>query len=297
MTPIYKYPCINFISVYFVLFVDVTVIERDRVTERVIVPLVVGDIERLIVTLGVRVNGWVVGIADRLRVMVTERVRLSDIVLDTVTVLVIVGNPDAGTVYRADGLLVTERVSVTETVGLIDRVNGWVVGIADGLRVMVTERVRLSDMVLDTVTELVMVGNPDAGTVYRADGLLVTERDRVGDTVAVMDRVNGIVVTTGLELPVTHLDIVREPVRLTDRVFGQLVATGLGLSVIVTVRLRVGEIVTEIVIPDRVIVAVGQNVLVVICVVGIGVGVSVSDRVFVTLGVKDGDSVLTDFVA
>ena len=40
--------------------------ERERVTDLVIVALVVGDLERLSVTLGVRVKGRVVGIADLL---------------------------------------------------------------------------------------------------------------------------------------------------------------------------------------------------------------------------------------
>ncbi len=68
MTAISKYCFINFISFYFVLFVEVTVTERDRVTERVIVALLLGDLVRLSVTLGVLVNGRVVGIAERLTV-------------------------------------------------------------------------------------------------------------------------------------------------------------------------------------------------------------------------------------
>ena len=105
MADLYKNILFNF---YFVLFVDVTVIERDRVTERVIVALVVGDMERLSVTLGVSVNGRVVAMGLGLTVTDTD----------------LVAKAEAGTVYGAEGDLVTERVSVTETVGLIVFVNG-----------------------------------------------------------------------------------------------------------------------------------------------------------------------------
>ena len=110
--PFFQIASINF---YLVLFVELTVTERDRVTDIDIVPLVVGDLDRLSVTLGVRVNGHVVAI----------------------------------------GLPVTEphRVSVIEVVGVIDLVYGHVVGIADGLTVIVTERVILTDTVLDPVAE------------------------------------------------------------------------------------------------------------------------------------------------
>ena len=168
---------------------------------------------------------------------------------------------------------------------------------ADGLIVMVTERVKVSDTVMEPVTDTDLVAKAEAGTVYGAEGDLVTERVSVTETVGLIDRVNGQLVANTLGLPVTDLDIVREPVVLIVRVFGQLVAMGLWLRVNVTVVVRVGVIIAEAVIPDRVIVAVGQNVLVAICVVGIGVGVSVSDTVFVTLGVKDDVSELTDLVA
>jgi hypothetical protein len=89
---------ISGINFYLVLFVELTVTERDRVTERVIVALLLGDLVRLSVTLDVRVNGRVVGIADLLTVRVTERVILIDTVLDTVTDPERVGKLDAGTV-------------------------------------------------------------------------------------------------------------------------------------------------------------------------------------------------------
>ena len=56
--------------------------------------------------------------------MVTERVKVSDTVMEPVTDTDLVAKPDAGIVYGAEGDRVTERVSVTETVGLIVFVNG-----------------------------------------------------------------------------------------------------------------------------------------------------------------------------
>ncbi len=78
--------------------------------------------------------------------------------------------------------------------------------------------------------------------------------------------------------------------------FGPLVAMGLLLRVMLTLTVRLSVVVTERVIPDRVILAVELNVLVAICVLGIGVRVRVSDIVFVTLEVKDDVSVFTDLV-
>ena len=128
---------------------ELTVTERERVTERVIVALLLGDLVRLSVTLDDRVNGRVVGIPDRLTV--TERVRVANI--------------DGATVVRGEGVLVTERERVLDTVGLTDRVNGRVVGIADLL----------------TVREPVRVANIDAGIVLRGEGLTETERERVAN--------------------------------------------------------------------------------------------------------------------
>jgi ferric-dicitrate binding protein FerR (iron transport regulator) len=227
--------------------VELTVTERVRVTERVIVALVVGDLERLSVTLAVRVNGRVVGIADLLTVRVTERVILTDTVLDTVTDPERVGKLDAGTVYGADGLLVTERVRVSDTVGLMDRVNGQVVGIADLVTVIVTDRLKVSDTVRDTVTELDLVGNADAGIVTWAEGLLVTERVRVSDTVGLMDRVNGRVVGIADRLTVIVIerviltDTVLDPVTDPDRVPNPdagIVTWGEGVLVTERVRVR-----------------------------------------------------------
>jgi hypothetical protein len=93
--PFFRISGINF---YLVLFVELTVTERVRVTDRVIVALLLGDLVRLSVTLAVLVNGRVVGIPDLLTVRVTERVILTDTVLDTVTDPERVGKLDAGTV-------------------------------------------------------------------------------------------------------------------------------------------------------------------------------------------------------
>jgi len=90
-----------------------------------------------------------VGIADLLTVREPDRV----------------ANIDAATVVRGEGVLVTERERVLETVGLTDRVNGRVVGIADLL----------------TVREPVRVANIDAGIVLRGEGLTETERERVAN--------------------------------------------------------------------------------------------------------------------
>ena len=115
-----------------------------------------------------RVNGRVVGIADLLIVTLTERVNGRVVAIGlglTVTDPDLVPKPDAGTVYGAEGVLVRERVSVTETVRLTDRVKGRVVGIADLLIVTLTERVKLSDTVLEPVTDPDLVPKPDASTV------------------------------------------------------------------------------------------------------------------------------------
>jgi len=86
------------------------------------------------------VNGQVVGIADPVMVIVTERLKVSDTVLVPVTETDTVGKLDAGIVTWAEGLLVTERVRLTDTVGLIDLVNGQLVGTPDPVMVIVTER-------------------------------------------------------------------------------------------------------------------------------------------------------------
>jgi len=238
--------------------VELTVIERDRVTDSVIVALVVGDLDLLSVTLGVRVNGCVVGTPDLLLVIVTDRVILTDTVLDPVTDPDRVPNADAGTVYCGEGVTVRERVRVRETVGLIDLVNGCVVGTPDLVIVTDTDRVILTDTVLDPVTDPDRVPNADAGTVYGAEGLLVTERVSVSDTVGLTDSVKGRVVGIADRLTVTDTDrvanidsgtvprgegdTVRERVRvsdtvgLIDRVNGCVVGTPDLLLVIVTER-------------------------------------------------------------
>jgi len=125
--------------------VELTVTERDRVSDVVLL----GDLVRLSVTLAVLVNGRVVGIADLLTVREPDRV----------------ANIDAGIVLRGEGLTETERERVLDTVGLTDRVNGRVVGIADLL----------------TVREADRVANIDAGIVPRGEGLTETERERVAN--------------------------------------------------------------------------------------------------------------------
>ena len=124
---------------------ELTVTERDRVSDVVLL----GDLVRLSVTLAVLVNGRVVGIADLLTVREPDRV----------------ANIDAGIVLRGEGLTETERERVLDTVGLTDRVNGRVVGIADLL----------------TVREADRVANIDAGIVPRGEGLTETERERVAN--------------------------------------------------------------------------------------------------------------------
>ena len=69
------------------------------------------------------------------------------------------------------------------------------------------------------------------------------------------------------------------------------------LRVILTLTLRVGVIVTDAVIIDRVILVVGDPDLVTICVVGIGVRVIVTLRVVDTVPVIEGVKVLADLVA
>jgi hypothetical protein len=172
-----------------------------------------------------------------------------------------------------------------------------VVGTADLLIVLDTDRVILTDTVLDTVTEPDRVLNPDAGTVYRGDEVTVRERVRVSDTVGLIDLVNGCVVANGLRVPDPHRVIVRETVRLTDRVFGKLVAIALLLRVILTLTLRVGEMLTETVIMDRVMLVVGETDLVAICVLGMGVRVVVTTIVLDTLPVKEAVKLFTDLVA
>jgi len=82
-------------------------------------------------------------------------------------------------------------VRVIDVVGLIERVNGWVVGIGEGLSVPVTDRVRLSDLVSEIVAEGVPVARRDAGTVGGGERLILRERVSVTDTVGLIDRVNG----------------------------------------------------------------------------------------------------------
>jgi len=103
------------------------------------------------------VNGRVVGIAER------ERVMLTDTVIDRVN-------------GRVVGIAERERVMLTDTV--IDRVNGRVVGMAE------RERVRLTDTVTDRVNgRVVAMAVREKVTV--ADGVI---QDIVG--VTVVDRVN-----------------------------------------------------------------------------------------------------------
>jgi len=182
-------------------------------------------------------------------------------------------------------------------VGLIDLVNGCVVGTPDLLLVIVTDRVILPDTLRVTVTDTDRVANIDSGTVPRDEGVTVRERVRVTDTVGLTDLVNGCVVANGLCDPVPHRVILRETVGLTDRVFGRLVAIGLGLRVMLTLTVRLSVVLTERVIMERVILVVGETDLLAICVVGIGVRVIVTVRVVDTLPVKEVVKLFTDLVA
>ena len=85
-------------------------------------------------------NGCVVAIGEPLLVREFERVKLTDVVREMVPEGVPVARRDGGIVTAGDGVIVRERVSVTDTlrervilrervrvtdtVGLIDRVNG-----------------------------------------------------------------------------------------------------------------------------------------------------------------------------
>jgi uncharacterized membrane protein YjfL (UPF0719 family) len=100
-------------------------------------------------TVGVLVNGNVVGIAVFERVSVTDCVRVTDIVMDLVNGLVV-------------------AIPLLDTVCDIDFVNGKVVGTAVFERVSVTDCVRVTDVVIDLVK----------GNVV---GILVFERVSVTD--------------------------------------------------------------------------------------------------------------------
>ena len=122
------------------------------------------------------------GIADLLTVRDTERVILTDTVIDTVTDTDRVGNIDPAMVVRGEGVLVTERDCVLDTVGLTDRVNGRVVGTGDLLLVILPDTLRV------TVTETERVANIDPRSIWRGEGDTVIECVRVTDTVGVRDR-------------------------------------------------------------------------------------------------------------
>jgi len=101
-------------------------------------------------------------------------------------------------------------LTVRDTDPVIDRVNGSVVAIGDGLTDPVTDllngcvvaigepllvrefdRVKLTDPVRVIVPEGVPVGRRDGGIVTAGDGVIVRERVRVTDVVGLIDRVNG----------------------------------------------------------------------------------------------------------
>ena len=129
----------------------------------------------------------VVTVAERERVVDLDR--LGDVVRDRVPEEDFVGRKDAGTVKRVLGLTLTDRVRVTEMVGLIDLVNGQDVAMGLRLRVTVTERVTVTDRVRERVPVGDFVVKKDAGTVNRVLGLRVTVTDRVSVTDRVRERV------------------------------------------------------------------------------------------------------------
>ena len=151
-----------------------------------------------------RVNGRVVGIGERERVLDGLRVRETDRVLVTETVPDFVARLEGRTVMTADR----------------ERVNGRVVGIAVRERVTVTDRVIETDRVLVTEVVLDFVVKLEARTVLAPER--VTEMLRVRETVTdtVTDRVDARVVGIGERDRVSVTDRVTETdlVLLTDTV-------------------------------------------------------------------------------
>jgi hypothetical protein len=126
---------------------------------------------------------------EGLSVPVTERVILRDVVSEIVPELHCVGRRDAGTVKAGDGVILRDFVRVTETVRE---------------RVILTERVKLPDTVglIDRVKGILdAIGEP----------LLVSEFEpvRLSVTVELIDLVNGHVVGIGEGLRVTVFERVR----------------------------------------------------------------------------------------
>ena len=90
---------------------------------------------------------------------------------------------------RVNGQVVAIGDGVTDPV--IDLLNGCVVAIGEPLLVREFERVKLTDVVREMVPEGVPVGRSDGGIVTAGDGVIVRDFVRVTDTVGLIDRVNG----------------------------------------------------------------------------------------------------------
>jgi hypothetical protein len=184
-----------------------------------------------------RVNGRVVGIGERDRVLDTDRVIETDRVLVTETVPDFVVKLEARTVLAPERVTEMLRVRETVTDTVTDRVDARVVGIGERDRVSVTDRVTETDLVLltDTVPERVLmfvVGIGERVNDLIGDG--VRESDFVLVKETVTDCVALCVVGSDDGEPLTLL--VRETVTevVTDRVKGKLVGIGERVSVTVT---------------------------------------------------------------
>jgi hypothetical protein len=237
-------------------------VDRVRVTDLVYE----GDVDRVFswdgstVTLevGLLVNGLVVGIPDILLVTVTERVRVNDIVRvrDTLIDLVnglVVAIPEILLVIEPE----VERVKVTDLVyeGEVDRVfsweaatvmrelgdlvNGLVVAIPVLLLVILTERVRVKDMVLVSDTEVVLVNCLVVGIPVTLL-VILTDRVRVKDVVLVKE--TDAVLVNGLVVGFPELVLVKDPeverVKVTELVYDEL-TVGVGTNDAERVKLTV----------------------------------------------------------
>ena len=200
-------------------------------------PLILLVRETVTDTVTDRVDARVVGIGERDRVTVTERVIETDRVLVKETVPENVARLEAPTVLAPERVteILLVRETVTEPVG--ERVKGNVVGIPVLVTDLVGERVRETEVVLvtDTVPERVptwVVGIP----VLVTD--LVGERVRETDLVLVKETVTDCVAlcvvgsADGEPLTLRVPETVTEVV--TDRVDGKLVAATERVSVTVT---------------------------------------------------------------
>ena len=163
-----------------------------------------------------RVNGRVVAIGETLLVSVVDFVRLTDVVRVIVPEGDFVPTWDAGTVKGGERVILRDFVRLGDTVGVIERVKGLVVAIGEPLLVSVVDLVILRDVVRVIVPEGDFVPTWDAGTVKGGERVILRDFVRLGDTVGVIERVNGLVVAIGELLLVSVVDLVilRDVVRV-----------------------------------------------------------------------------------